>query len=149
MLSVCPPPSPHPPPPPHTHTSPRAGYAKCYCNEGYGGQYCELLGVPQSAPLKDWGPSIGGGFLGGLLVGVLGIYAYAAISAARAGKAPLDGVRDLSTLPVYEGSCLGGSAGSGSAGGGAYTQVSAAAPAPAFLGSSTASSSEVYAPPPL
>ena len=58
-------------------------------------------------PKKDWGPTIGGTFVGGLLAGGLLVYAYAIAAAVLQGRGVLEGATDLSSMPIFEGSCLG------------------------------------------
>jgi len=59
--------------------------ARCFCNEEWFGPYCEQPGISTGPPLSTWAGNIIGGFIGGAIVGALGVLGYNAYTARRAG----------------------------------------------------------------
>jgi len=64
------------------------GYAKCFCNEGYSGPYCESLGDAGLVPVKRHAANIVGALFGGIFTGLViagGAYWYLVIGCGGMG----------------------------------------------------------------
>lgn len=67
--------------------------ARCFCNEDFFGPYCEQVGISTGPPLTSWAGSIAGGFIGGAIVGALGVLGFNVFTAVRGGGSWKDGLR--------------------------------------------------------
>ena len=67
--------------------------ARCFCNENFFGPYCEQAGLSTGPPVASWAGSIAGGFIGGAIVGALGVLGYNVFTAVRGGRDWKDGLR--------------------------------------------------------
>jgi hypothetical protein len=67
--------------------------ARCFCNEDFFGPYCEQVGISTGPPLTSWAGNIAGGFIGGAIVGALGVLGYNVFTAVRGGGSWKDGLR--------------------------------------------------------
>ena len=97
--------------------------AKCFCNENFGGPYCESAAVSTAAPLASWAGNIAGAFIGGLAVGALAVLGYNLFAAVRAGGSWSDWRAAIALEKLF-------APGGGKAGGGspyAYVKPEAAA----------------------
>ena len=70
-----------------------------------------MLNPPLSEPLNDYGPAIGGGFLGGVVFGGVCVLLYGLYSAWVEGRPLVSHGLDPANLPIFSGTCCPGRGG--------------------------------------